>query len=61
MLLGATTKIRGVILDFDMLSEIITFESKAKIDKLEKLDKICDEKNMQYDIEIASLKNGGIF
>ncbi len=27
---GATTKTRQVILDFDMVSEIITFEDKGK-------------------------------
>ncbi len=31
MLLGATTKARQVILDFDMVSEIITFEEKRQI------------------------------
>ena len=30
VLLGATTKTRHVILDFDMLSEIITFEDKGR-------------------------------
>lgn len=30
---SATTKIRHVILDFDMVSEIITFEGKGKFGK----------------------------
>ena len=30
---GATTKARHVILDFDMASEIITFEEKGKFGK----------------------------
>lgn len=33
MLLGATTKTRHVILDFDMVSEIITFEEKGRFGK----------------------------
>ena len=30
---GATTKTRHVILDFDMVSEIITFENKGRFGK----------------------------
>lgn len=30
---GATTKRKHVILDFDMVSEIITFEEKGKFEK----------------------------
>lgn len=30
---GATTKIGQVILDFDMVSEIITFEQKGRLGK----------------------------
>ena len=30
---GATTKERSVILDFDMISEIITFEQKGRFGK----------------------------
>ena len=30
---GATTKIRQIILDFDMVSEIITFEEKGRFRK----------------------------
>jgi hypothetical protein len=33
VLLGATTKTRQVILDFDMVSEIITFENKGRFGK----------------------------
>lgn len=33
MLLGAISKIRRVILDFNMLSEIITFENKDRFGK----------------------------
>ncbi len=33
MLLGATAKTGHVILDFDMLSEIITFEEKGRFGK----------------------------
>ena len=33
MLLGATTKARHVITDFDMFSEIITFEDKGRFGK----------------------------
>ena len=31
--ISATTKIRDVILDFDMVSEIITFEQKGRFGK----------------------------
>lgn len=33
VLLGATTKVRQVIFDFDMVSEIITFEEKGRFGK----------------------------
>lgn len=33
MCISATTKTRHVILDFDMVSEIITFEEKGKFGK----------------------------
>lgn len=33
MCCSATTKIRQVILDFNMISEIITFEDKGRIGK----------------------------
>ena len=33
MLLGATTKARHIILDFDTVSEIITFEEKGRFGK----------------------------
>ena len=40
---SATTKARHVILDFDMLSEIITFEQKGKYSK-EKHQNLCKDK-----------------
>ena len=33
MRISATTKIRDVILDFDMVSDIITFEQKGRFGK----------------------------
>ena len=43
MLFGATTKTKQVILDFDMVSEIITFEDKGRYGK---------EKHQNLDVKV---------
>lgn len=45
---GATTKTRNVILDFDMVPEIITFEEKGRFGK---------EKHQNLDVKVKVLAN----
>lgn len=48
MRVGATTKVRQVILDFDMVSDIITFEKKGRFGR---------EKHQNSDVKVKVVAN----
>ena len=48
MCCGATTKTRDVILDFNMVSEIITYEDKGRFGK---------EKHQNLDVKVKVVAN----